>query len=60
MCEADLSGKSVLLIVAVENFRDEEFDLPRKILSDAGAGITIAAAERGRCTGMLGTVEALT
>jgi len=49
-----LEGKSVLMIVAKQKFRDEELAEPRAILRTAGAKITIAASALGESVGMLG------
>ncbi len=42
----DLAGKSVLFIVAPQDFRDEEFFEPYKILTSYGAKAYIASKER--------------
>ena len=45
----------VLVVVAPEKFRDEEYTIPAAALSKAGIGFDIASKRRGVCTGMLGT-----
>jgi protease I len=45
----------VLIVVAPEKFRDEEFTVPAAALQKAGIGYDIASKKRGLCTGMLGT-----
>jgi protease I len=46
--------KHALLIIAPENFRDEELFVPQKILEAAGIQTTIASREAGKCIGKLG------
>ena len=49
----------VLIIIAPEKFRDEEFSVPAAELQKAGIGYDIASTRRGTCRGMLGaTVNA--
>ena len=45
----------VLIVVAPEKFRDEEYTVPAAALQKAGIGYDIASKKRGVCTGMLGT-----
>lgn len=45
------TGKAVLMVVAPENFRDEEFSVPEHILTEAGAKVTVASLRKGICTG---------
>ncbi len=44
----------ILIIVAQQNFRDEELNEPRRLLSAAGHAIVIASSNAGICKGMLG------
>ena len=44
----------VLIVIAPEKFRDEEFTVPAAVLQKAGIGYDIASTRRGSCTGMLG------
>ncbi|MBU0753628.1 MAG: DJ-1/PfpI family protein [Planctomycetes bacterium] len=44
----------VLMVIAPQNFRDEELLVPRKALEEAGFTVEIASTERTTCTGMLG------
>jgi len=44
----------VLIVVAPEKFRDEEFAIPAEALQKAGIGYDIASTRRGPCAGMLG------
>lgn len=54
-----ITGKKCVLIVAPENFRDEEAFRPKAIIEEAGGIVTVASLERGECTGVLGgTIEA--
>ncbi len=49
-----LAGARVLLVIAPERFRDEEYREPRAVIEEAGGHVTVAAARRGRARGMLG------
>lgn len=49
-----LTGKTVLMVIAPENFRDEELAEPKAILEGAGATVTVASTKAGACKGMLG------
>lgn len=53
------SDKNVLIVVAPKDFRDEEFEGPRRILEEAGIGVKVASSMTGECYGVDGlTVEA--
>lgn len=52
----DLSNKKVLMVVAPENFRDEEYLEPRKILEENSVKVIIASIKKGRARGVGGTV----
>ncbi len=52
-----LEGKSVLMIIARQNFRDEELAEPRAVLEGAGAKVTIASSAIEDSVGMLGRVR---
>jgi protease I len=41
-------------IIAKDTFRDEEYAVPRKVLEDAGASVTVAPSSLHVATGMLG------
>jgi protease I len=47
-------GKKVLMVVAPENFRDEELFDTRSQLEDAGIEVRIASTKKGTVRGMLG------
>jgi protease I len=49
-----LSGKKVLMVIAKNKFRDEEYLEPRKALEEAGAVITVASSSLNTSEGMLG------
>jgi protease I len=44
----------VLIVIAPEKFRDEEYAVPAAALQKAGIGYDVASKRRGVCTGMLG------
>ena len=50
-----LSGKKVLMIIAHENFRDEELNVPFKQFLGEGIDVTVASPVKGTATGMFGT-----
>jgi deglycase len=50
----DLTGKKVLMVIAKNKFRDEEYLEPRKVLEAAGAVITVASSSLNTAEGMLG------
>lgn len=50
----NLTGKKILMVVAFEGFRDEEFEEPYKIFTEAGASVTVASWQTGEAKGMLG------
>lgn len=49
-----LDGKKVLMVIASNNFRDEEYSDPRKALEDAGARVTVACSTLDTAKGKLG------
>ncbi len=49
-----LDGKKVLMVIASNNFRDEEYSEPRKALEDAGVRITVACSSLNTAKGKLG------
>ncbi len=51
---SDLDNKKILMVIAQEGFRDEEFFEPREIFEDAGITITIASKTTNEATGALG------
>ena len=54
MTDKKLSGKHVLMVIAPNQFRDEELVEPKKVLLDQGARVSIAACKLGEAKGMLG------
>ena len=54
--EASLSlqGKNILMIIAHQNFRDEEYKEPRQVFEAKGATITIASSSLETAKGALG------
>jgi len=49
----------VLMVIAPEVFRDEEYDHPKQVLESRGATVTTASTREGACHGKLGmTAEA--
>lgn len=49
-----MAGKRVLMVIAPENFRDEELFHTREELERTGASVTIASTKKKRVKGMLG------
>lgn len=48
--------KKVLMVIAPENFRDEEYQEPRRILESRGCDVTVASTSTRPARGMLGAV----
>ncbi|HUS73640.1 MAG TPA: DJ-1/PfpI family protein [Sedimentisphaerales bacterium] len=48
--------KRAVLIIARENFRDEELFETRRVLTEAGVNTVVASSKRGAAKGMLGRV----
>ena len=51
---ASLEGKRVVMVIAHENFRDEEFQEPYELLTSLGASVEIASTSLEEAKGMLG------
>lgn len=49
-----LQGKSILMIIAHQNFRDEEYQEPRQLFEARGAKVTVASSSLEVAKGMLG------
>ena len=54
MSEKRLSGTKILMVIAPTEFRDEELLTPKKLLSEAGAAVTVASTTADEAKGMLG------
>ncbi len=50
----DLTGLDILLVIATDEFRDEEYREPAEALARAKAGVVIASSSKNPCIGMLG------
>ena len=50
----ELQGKKAVMIIASQQFRDEELFEPRQALEAAGAAVTLASSSLETATGMLG------
>ncbi|RKY29834.1 MAG: DJ-1 family protein [Candidatus Omnitrophota bacterium] len=46
--------KKVLMVIAFDKFRDEEYSEPRKIIEENGYKVVVASWKKGIATGMLG------
>ncbi len=51
---SELDDKKILMVVAQDNFRDEEYLEPRDVLEDAGVSITVASNSTKEAYGALG------
>ncbi len=49
-----LKGKKIVMIIAPENFRDEEYQIPKEIFESYGISVTTASTRIGKAKGMLG------
>ncbi len=54
MPKKNLEGKSIAVIIAFRDFRDEEYFIPRQILESNGAKITTVSVSLGDAVGKLG------
>jgi len=49
-----IAGKKVLMVIASNNFRDEELFEPKKLIEDAGGKVVVASSSLRTAKGMLG------
>ena len=49
-----LNGKKILMVIAKNKFRDEEYAVPRRTLENEGAAVTVASSSLDTAEGMLG------
>lgn len=49
-----ISGKKVLMVIASKNFRDEEYQNPRRVLEEGGAVVRVASSSLNVAKGMFG------
>ncbi len=55
VCSAGaLDGKKIVMIIAHENYRDEELEVPLQMFKKAGVDVAIASTALTPATGMLG------
>jgi len=54
VAEKNLAGKKIVMIIAPQNFRDEELLQPKSILTEKGAEVKVASASLETAKGMLG------
>jgi len=54
MTESEYKGKKILLVIAQEQFRDEECFVPKQLFEAAGVKVTVAAEFTETAKGMLG------
>jgi len=54
MTESEYKGKKILLVIAQEQFRDEECFVPKQLFEAAGVDVTVAAEFTETAKGMLG------
>ena len=54
--EVNEMGKKVVMIVAAEEFRDEELLEPMDVLENAGVEVVVASKDTDMATGMLGAI----
>ncbi|MEW5997014.1 MAG: DJ-1/PfpI family protein [Candidatus Micrarchaeota archaeon] len=50
-----MAGKRVVMVVAPEGFRDEEFAVPRDYFQSHGISVAAASVRKGVCRGVMGT-----
>jgi protease I len=54
--EVTTIAKSVLMVIAPEDFRDEEFKEPHDLFIKSGIKVTVASTDTGSVRGMLGMI----
>jgi len=54
LAEGTLEGKKILMVIAQQDFRDEELFKPKEVFEGAGASVFVAAPRNETATGMLG------
>ena len=52
----DMSNKTILMVIAPSNFRDEELSIPKEFFEKNGAEVVIASKKKGTARGMLGKI----
>ncbi|QYZ78546.1 hypothetical protein E2N92_03420 [Methanofollis formosanus] len=50
----------LVLAIAPDKFRDEEFEVPQKVFSEAGVEMVVASTRAGTCQGMVGAMAEAT
>lgn len=48
------ANKQIVMIIAFERFRDEEYSFPKEVFEKAGIKVTTASSKTGTATGKLG------
>lgn len=51
-----LKEKKIVMIIAPDGFRDEEYKIPKEIFENHGISVTTASTKTGKAKGMLGAV----
>jgi len=54
LAEGTLEGRKILMVIAQQDFRDEELFKPKGVFEGAGASVFVAAPRNETATGMLG------
>lgn len=54
MAEKRLTGNKILMVIAPDQFRDEELLTPKEVLTQSGATVVVASTKAGEAKGMLG------
>jgi len=54
LAEGTLEGKKILMVIAQQDFRDEELFKPKAVFEGAGASVFVTAPRKETATGMLG------
>ena len=54
LAEGTLEGKKILMVIAQQDFRDEELFKPKAVFEGAGASVFVAAPRKETAMGMLG------
>lgn len=54
LLKKDLDDVSIVMVIAKQDFKDDEYAIPRQLFESLGATITVAAKTKGTCAGLDG------
>lgn len=54
LLKKDLDDVNIVMVIAQQDFKDDEYAIPRQLFESLGATITVAAKTKGTCAGLDG------